>query len=144
MSVSETLTLSGSKSHDPDGNIFNKPVTYKWEIFNMDSSDVISNGTKIELPSTTEISIVGRGNLEAGTSYKFVLTYRVGSRVSTAVHIVEVITCADCIPPSIVFTTTDVVFDPSKNVLISAHLKSTVFASYEWSIDSAVDEATGN
>ena len=108
--------LTGENSNDPDGNKANQKVTYKWDILNMDGSAVISRTTmkRLTFPETAKLSLVGRGNLELGTSYKFRLTYRVGSRVSTAEQIVNVIACATCKPPVVKITTTANVVNPSR------------------------------
>ena len=86
----------------------------------------------------------GTGNLAVGTSYKFVLKYRVGAREARAEHVVKVITCPTCIPPGVLVTTTQVVFNPSSNVLIEAQITSDVEGSYEWSSVSVADADAGN
>ena len=147
MSIAETLTLSGTNSFDPDGNKGGKQVSYQWQVVNMDGSAVISRSrnTRIKLGTTADISIPARGNFQLGTSYKFSLTYRVGGRVNTAEHVVNVIACAECIPPLVKITTTDKVVNPSSKVMVKAHIRSVnVTATYVWSIENVDEADAGN
>ena len=86
---------------------------------------------------------LGTGNLELGKKYKFVLKYRIGAREATAEHVVEVIACAVCIPPSLLVTTTQAVFNPSSKVLIEAKIESDVGGSYEWTIERVAQADAG-
>ena len=101
MSIAETLELSGENSNDPDGNKAGDKVSYMWDIVNSDRSAVISRKSRkrLRFPKTAKLSLPGRGNLEAGKTYKFRLTYRVGKRVGIAEHKVKVIECETCVPP---------------------------------------------
>ena len=99
---------------------------YKWDIFNMDGSAVISRTTRkrLKFPKTATLSLPGRGNLQLGGSYKFRLTYRVGRRSGAAEHTVNVIACETCTPPLVKIVTTDKVVNPSSKVLLKAHVRS--------------------
>ena len=146
MSIAETLELSGTDSFDPDGNKGGGAVSYKWEIVNMDGSAVISrtSQSRITLATTSIMKIKGRGNLELGKSYKFRLTYRVGGRVNTAEHVVNVIACATCTPPLVKITTTQKVVNPSSKVMVEAQIRSAnVTATYVWSIENVEDDDAG-
>ena len=101
MSIAETLELSGENSNDPDGNKAGDKVSYMWDIVNSDRSAVISRKSRkrLRFPKTAKLSLPGRGNLEAGKTYKFRLTYRVGKRVGITEHKVKVIECETCVPP---------------------------------------------
>ena len=147
MSINNTLSLSGRVLTD---NVLNQKVTWEWEVLNMDDSAVFSNGKRVELPSTREISLVSRGNLKIGKVYKFVLTVRIGSRSTRVQHYVEVFGCDMCKPyirflipnPKSIPPKTQI--DPSSKVKIMALLSSELSASYEWSMVDANDEDPGN
>ena len=79
-----------------------------------------------------------------GKKYKFVLKYRVGAREATAEHVVEVIACATCIPPVVLVTTTQAVFNPSSKVLIEAQIESAMGGSYKWTIERVLQADAGN
>ena len=75
-----------------------------------------------------------------GKSYRFRLTYRVGDRTNREDHVVEVITCATCIPPSVVMTTRGVIVNPSNKVLLEAKVWSDIGATYQWSVEEGFDQ----
>ena len=85
------------------------------------------------LPSTKEIELKVTGNLRIGHKYVFRLLFAVGDRAKVVEHIVDILTCDKCKPPTVVFFSKENIENPRSKILVEAQIQSSIEATYVWS-----------